>query len=216
MAAKGKTETESLPGIKLSLKLYPGTFTPCRHERFGQHSPRYKLRVGQLLLGFFAEHMQRESWDLAHPQHLPLLLQPSSSQQKTTASEAPSIILVAEKHKDNSKRSSPGERMNDWTYLPGSCGVFVRRVEMPGTAGDTRVTRPVVTNLQGVNSFIALLSFLLVARQPLSARRPPPSPMEADIHETEVRRQAFGAGARDGTSLVGRHFRLNHELEWNR
>jgi len=87
---------------------------------------------------------------------------------------------------------------------------------MPETAGVTRVTRPVVTNLQGLNSFIALLSFPVMTRQPLSAHRPPPGPMEADIHKTEVRRQAFGAGAQEGTSLVGSHFKLNHELEWNK
>lgn len=142
-----KTETESLSGIKLSLKLYPGTFTLCRHERFGCHSPRYKLRVGQLLFGFFADYMQRESWHPGRPHHLPLLHQPSSSQQKNTVSEALSVILVAEEHRYNFKRSSPGERINDWTYLPGSWGGFDRRVEMPGTGGDTRVTRPVVTNV---------------------------------------------------------------------
>lgn len=122
----------------------------------------------------------------------------------SSSQAAASIILVAEEHRDKLKKSPPGERMNDWTYLPGSCGVFARRVEMTGTAGDTRVTRPVVTNLQGVNSFIAPLSFLLVAKQPLSALRPPPSPIEADIHETEVRRTSIWSRSTRGNKLSGK------------
>lgn len=44
--------------------------------------------------------------------------------------------------------------MNDRTYLTGSCGVFLRTVEIPGAASDTRVTRPEIRKLQCVNSFI--------------------------------------------------------------
>lgn len=65
------------------------------------------------------------------------------------------------------------------------------------------------------HSLISLLSFLLVAREPLSAHRPPPGLMEAAIHGTEISRQASGAETQEKTNLVGNHFRLNHELEWN-
>lgn len=69
-----------------------------------------------------------------------------------------------------------------------------------------------------MNHFSALLHFLPVAREPLSACRTFPSLMEADIHEVEIHRQAFGAGAGAGeeTSLMGIPFSLNHEFDFNR
>ena len=69
--------------------------------------------------------MQRESWDPGHPHHLPLLLRPSSNQQKTHCPWSTQHHPGCCRAQGQFQEVISGERVNEWTYLPGNCGALL-------------------------------------------------------------------------------------------